>query len=412
MKEQEKIMAPARWVSSLVVAALIVGIAGCAGGSAKKNSITGQFTNANGQGVEIELRKWTPGRQGQQGRFSAIAECTSDMTGKFEMDIARSLPMDFYQLMIGRTIPMVVIMDSTMGVHITASVPEAGYLVDAEIKGSIPTAEVHEYYAKAMPLQTTLSMVSGMMQQAPDAESRQKLSDRALNKKQEINAWANEFLQSHDGSLAQLGPLEHLDPSTNTATFQKVLKSTADRMTSGAFHQALTAAIAGQITQQQNQRVVKKGNGANTARAQKNSRYGVGDVAPEIAMNDPEGVERKLSDLKGKVVLLDFWASWCGPCRRENPNVVNAYNEYQSKGFEVFSVSLDKQTDRWVQAIEQDGLLWPNHVSDLNGWQNAASRAYGVTSIPHAVLIDQDGVIAATHLRGRALQQKLNELLQ
>jgi thiol-disulfide isomerase/thioredoxin len=183
-------------------------------------------------------------------------------------------------------------------------------------------------------------------------------------------------------------------------------------MTSGAFHQALTAAIAGQITQQQNQRVVKKGNGANTARAQKNSRYGVGDVAPEIAMNDPEGVERKLSDLKGKVVLLDFWASWCGPCRRENPNVVNAYNEYQSKGFEVFSVSLDKQTDRWVQAIEQDGLLWPNHVSDLNGWQNAASRAYGVTSIPHAVLIDQDGVIAATHLRGRALQQKLNELLQ
>jgi len=257
-----------------------------------------------------------------------------------------------------------------------------------------------------------LSMVSGMMQQAPDAESRQKLSDRAMNKKQEINAWANEFLQSHDGSLAQLGPLEHLDPSTNTATFQKVLKSTADRMTSGAFHQALTAAIAGQITQQQNQRVVKKGNGANTARAQKNSRYGVGDVAPEIAMNDPEGVERKLSDLKGKVVLLDFWASWCGPCRRENPNVVNAYNEYQSKGFEVFSVSLDKQTDRWVQAIEQDGLLWPNHVSDLNGWQNAASRAYGVTSIPHAVLIDQDGVIAATHLRGRALQQKLNELLQ
>jgi thiol-disulfide isomerase/thioredoxin len=111
-------------------------------------------------------------------------------------------------------------------------------------------------------------------------------------------------------------------------------------------------------------------------------------------------------------VLLDFWASWCGPCRRENPNVVNAYNEYQSKGFEVFSVSLDKQTDRWVQAIEQDGLLWPNHVSDLNGWQNAASRAYGVTSIPHAVLIDQDGVIAATHLRGRVLQQKLNELLQ
>ena len=412
MKEQEKIMRPAQWMSSVVIAALMLTIGGCAGGNVKKNSVAGQFTNANGQGVEIELRKWTPGREGQQGRFSPIAECTSDMTGKFELPIDRQLPMDFYQLMVARTIPMVIIMDSTMGVYITAEVPEAGFLVDAEIKGSTPTSEVHEYYAKAMPIQTTLSMVRGMMQQAPDAESRQSLSDRSMKKKREADEWANEFLRSHEGSLAQLGPLEHLDPNKNTATFQKVLKSTAERMGSGAFHQALTAAISGQIIQKKNQRVVKKGNGANKARSSKNSLYGVGDVAPEIAMRDPDGVERKLSDLKGKVVLLDFWASWCGPCRRENPNVVNAYNEYQSQGFEVFSVSLDKQADRWAQAIEQDGLVWPNHVSDLNGWQNAASRAYGVTSIPHAVLIDQDGVIAATHLRGRALQQKINELLQ
>ena len=412
MKEQEKIMRPTQWMSSVVIAALMLTIGGCAGGNVKKNSVAGQFTNANGQGVEIELRKWTPGREGQQGRFSPIAECTSDMTGKFELPIDRQLPMDFYQLMVARTIPMVIIMDSTMGVYITAEVPEAGFLVDAEIKGSTPTSEVHEYYAKAMPIQTTLSMVRGMMQQAPDAESRQSLSDRSMKKKREADEWANEFLRNHEGSLAQLGPLEHLDPNKNTATFQKVLKSTAERMGSGAFHQALTAAISGQIIQKKNQRVVKKGNGANEARASKNSLYGVGDVAPEIAMSDPDGVERKLSDLKGKVVLLDFWASWCGPCRRENPNVVNAYNEYQSQGFEVFSVSLDKQADRWAQAIEQDGLIWPNHVSDLNGWQNAASRAYGVTSIPHAVLIDQDGVIAATHLRGRALQQKINELLQ
>ena len=397
MKELEKIMRGLQWTTTAFAAVVLIGHSGCSGGSAKKNSIAGQFTNANGQGVEIELRKWTPGRPGQQGTFSAIAECTSDMTGKFELEIDKALPLDFYQLMIGRIIPMVVIMDSTMGVHITAEVPEAGFLVDATIKGSKPTAEVHEYYARAMPIQTNLSMLLGMMQNAPDRESRQSLSDRSAKKKQEANDWCMEFLKQHEGSMAQLGPLEHLDPGANTEIFEQVLKATADEMSNA---------------RKTNQRVVKKGTGANGARAKKNSLYDVGDVAPDIVMNGPDGVERTLSDLRGKVVLLDFWASWCGPCRRENPNVVNAYKEYQPKGFEVFSVSLDKQAERWTQAIEQDGLIWPNHVSDLSGWQNAASRAYGVTSIPHAVLIDQNGVIAATHLRGAALKQKLNELLQ
>jgi thiol-disulfide isomerase/thioredoxin len=412
MNEFDGIMRPLQWAGRFTAALLLVGLVSCAQGNVKKNSVAGQFTNASGQGVEIELRKWTPGRSGEQGKFSAIAECTSDMTGKFEMDIKRPLPLDYYQLMIGRTIPMVIIMDSTMALHITAEVPEAGFLLDAKIKGSQPTEEVYEYYSQAMPIQTTLSMLRGMMQAAPDRESRQSLSDRSMKKKLEADDWAKEFLTKHPGSLAQLGPLEHLDPRANAMTFQMVLKSTAERLAGGAFHQALTGATSGMVPQKSDPRVINKGNGANKARAQKNSLYGIGDVAPDIVMNDPNGVERKLSDLKGKVVLLDFWASWCGPCRRENPNVVNAYQDYQSKGFEVFSVSLDKQTERWAQAIEQDGLIWPNHVSDLNGWQNAASRAYGVTSIPHAVLIDQNGVIAATHLRGASLRQKLDELLQ
>jgi thiol-disulfide isomerase/thioredoxin len=158
-------------------------------------------------------------------------------------------------------------------------------------------------------------------------------------------------------------------------------------------------------------RTVPSGNGANKARSKKNARFNIGDEAPEIVMNDPLGNERKLSDLRGKVVLLDFWASWCGPCRRENPAVVRAYQEYQPKGFEVFSVSLDKDLNRWTAAIQQDQLEWPNHVCDLKGWSNAAARAYGVSSIPHAILIDQDGVIVATHLRGRALVAQLEELL-
>jgi len=128
-------------------------------------------------------------------------------------------------------------------------------------------------------------------------------------------------------------------------------------------------------------------------------------------MEDPDGNIRKLSDLRGKVVLIDFWSSWCGPCRRENPNVVRAYNEFNSKGFEVFSVSLDSNKDKWLKAIEKDGLIWPNHVCDLKGWQNVASRAYGISSIPHTVLVGRDGIIVKTHLRGRALDLELEKLL-
>ena len=135
--------------------------------------------------------------------------------------------------------------------------------------------------------------------------------------------------------------------------------------------------------------------------------HNIGDEAPEIAMNNPKGKEMKLSDLRGSYVLIDFWASWCGPCRRENPNVVRAYEKYKDQGFEVFSVSLDSDASRWKKAIEQDQLSWPSHVSDLAGWRNAAAREYGISSIPHTMLIDRDGLILATHLRGSGVESAL-----
>ena len=135
----------------------------------------------------------------------------------------------------------------------------------------------------------------------------------------------------------------------------------------------------------------------------------VGGFAPDFTQKTPDGEDFQLSSLKGKVVLVDFWASWCGPCRKENPNVVRLYNKYKEKGFEVLGVSLDKTKDRWVQAIEKDQLTW-NHVSDLKGWQNEVAQAYGVNSIPHTLLLDQEGKIIATKLRAHTLEQKLVEI--
>ena len=143
----------------------------------------------------------------------------------------------------------------------------------------------------------------------------------------------------------------------------------------------------------------------------------IGDIAPELAYPSPDGKIIKLSDLRGKMVLIDFWASWCGPCRRENPNVVNAYNEYKKmkfkngKGFTIYSVSLDGDKNRWVQAIEKDKLEWPYHVSDLKKWNSAAAYTYRVPSIPSNYLIDGDGIIVAKNLRGQRLAITLESQL-
>ncbi|OYT16437.1 MAG: hypothetical protein B7C24_07725 [Bacteroidetes bacterium 4572_77] len=137
----------------------------------------------------------------------------------------------------------------------------------------------------------------------------------------------------------------------------------------------------------------------------------IGQSLVDFTMNDTKGNPISLSEAtKGKYVLVDFWAAWCSPCRRENPNVVANYQKYHDKGFDVFGVSFDENKDNWLKAIEDDGLTWMQ-VSDLKGWQNAAGKLYGIRSIPQNLLLSPEGIILAKNLRGEALGEKLSELL-
>ena len=163
-------------------------------------------------------------------------------------------------------------------------------------------------------------------------------------------------------------------------------------------------------------RFIQQYDGTNTvgidqvkAGAERAKTFLPGAEAPVFSLKTPEGEEVSLKEYRGKITLIDFWASWCGPCRRENPNVVKMYNKYKSKGFEIIGVSLDRQKDAWVKAISKDGLTW-KHVSDLKGWKNAVAQAYSVSSIPHTVLVDREGKIIARNLRGAMLEAKLIEI--
>ncbi len=144
----------------------------------------------------------------------------------------------------------------------------------------------------------------------------------------------------------------------------------------------------------------------------------IGQRAPELVFESPAGEKIALSSLRGKMVLIDFWAAWCPPCRRENPNLVKTYHQYKDKefvngsGFTIYSVSLDKGKEDWIAAIEKDSLEWESHVSDLKGRQSAAAIEYEVRSIPANTLIDGNGIVVAVGLRGHYLNDKLKELLK
>ena len=386
-------------ISAVLLTALSAGWMGCEAPAPKTapGSIGGTIAGLDA-GTEVVLRSFN------NGNLVNVASTTLDSAGGFTLTPAKPLIRGYHQLLAGRVHPLVLITDQTEGVTVEATA-RAGenYMVAASIAGSPESVTIAEYYEAIMPLQQRIKQAERDARSL-NGDKRAAAKEAVTAKVDSINALSLAFAEKHSGTLAALSALESLDAGAHTDLFKANIEALKDEYRNsfyfGKIKSAYDRAVLPRNMELPNPTKQKKRGG-------KNSKYGQGDMAPDIVMNDPDGNERKLSDLRGTVVLLDFWASWCGPCRRENPSVVRAYEKYKDQGFEVFSVSLDSDANRWRKAIEQDQLTWPNHVSDLQGWRNGAAREYGISSIPHTMLIDRDGAILATHLRGSGVESAL-----
>ena len=241
---------------------------------------------------------------------------------------------------------------------------------------------VYEAYLNTTPDSLFLDSISKMLEPVFNSFSKdyQKLTD-------ETSEYIRNFIDENLSSFAALAAVQMLSPDKDIAYFIKV----AD---------ALTA----KYPDVENLKGFK-------LYVNSKKKLAIGMPAPEIMLNDKDGNLLSLSSLKGKIVIVDFWASWCKPCRTENPFVVSLYNKYKDKGLDIFSVSLDLNKDAWLKAIAQDKLSWKNHVSDLKQWQSPVVSLYGFEGIPFTCLLDKKGNIAGKNLRGPELEEKIKELL-
>ncbi|MFN2429384.1 MAG: redoxin domain-containing protein [Cryomorphaceae bacterium] len=347
-------------------------------------TISGTLTNAEGK--KVSLVGFVNGEPDTLGSATLGAE------GNFEIPINTGR-LSFYNLVVEDNGAIVLAFDSTESPVVSADVDYINKKY--EVSGSKDSERIRDVFVKSVKYETKLDSTMKILREATknrEREVRMEMSQINNETRKEYKQFLLDFIDEDTTSVANFSVLQRLDPKTDMAYYIKVRNGLEPRLKGNVFYDQLANNVSALENEQKQSAAISEG-----------------QPAPDIALPNPSGETVSLSSMKGKYVLVDFWASWCKPCRIENPNVVKLYNKYSKENFEILGVSLDKDKAKWEKAIADDNLAWPQ-VSDLKFWNSAAAQLYNVRSIPFTVLVNPEGEIEATKLRGRALEEKLADI--